>query len=389
MQISIIINGELMKKNIFTILFHLVIAISIGALCVNMLPFNADFFDRRVSSVFSHRQSNVTDITNNNDTDDDNNNSTTSGKSQDEEKVIAAKDSDLYSDISETPDDIAKLMKEEEKSIESQEVRGKTSEEDYFGGGTLVSYDNVEVQSKIPDSFYNLDIEALLGQDADLSVSDASKPTVLVYHSHTTESYTLLDVGYYTDSTDLRSEDNSRNVVRVGDEICKYLELQGIGVVHDTEIHDTNYSAAYDNSRQTVEEYLEEYPTIEITIDLHRDDITYDDDTKVKPTAVINGKKAARMMLIAGCQYGRVENFPDWEDNLRFDLATQKAVCDMYDGLMRPILFSERKYNMFETHNSFLLEIGTDGNTLDEACYSARLFASAFGKMILEKYTED
>lgn len=122
---------------------------------------------------------------------------------------------------------------------------------------------------------------------------------------------------------------------------------------------------------------MEKYPSIEITIDVHRDDITYDNKTKVKPTAKIKGKKAARMMIIAGCEYNRVKNFPDWEYNLRFDLAVQQQVEKQYPGLMRPILFSERKYNMDMTRNSFLLEVGTDGNTLDEACYSARLFATA------------
>ena len=144
----------------------------------------------------------------------------------------------------------------------------------------------------------------------------------------------------------------------------------------------------YKESPKTVEKYLEEDPSIEITIDLHRDDITYKNKTKVKPTAVINGKKAARMMIIAGCEYSRVKNFPDWEYNLRFDLAVQNKVNDMYSGLMRPILFSERKYNMYETHNSFLLEIGTDANTLDEACYSARLFGKALGELLNEKYVK-
>ena len=85
--------------------------------------------------------------------------------------------------------------------------------------------------------------------------------------------------------------------------------------------------------------YLEKYPSIEITIDVHRDDITYDNKTKVKPTAKIKGKKAARMMIIAGCEYNRVKNFPDWEYNLRFDLAVQQQVEKQYPGLMRPILF--------------------------------------------------
>lgn len=279
-------------------------------------------------------------------------------------------------------------MSDAEKKIKDEKVKGKTSEEDYFGGGTLISHDRVEIQSKIPSSFYEPNIEELLKQKADLSIQDISKPTILVYHSHTTESYTLLDAGYYTESLDLRSKDNAKNMVRVGDELVKYLELQGFKVIHDTDIHDENYSGAYESSRKNIEKYLEEYPSIEITIDVHRDDITYDNNTKVKPTATINGKKAARMMIIAGAEYGSVENYPNWEYNLRFDLAIQNKVEEMYSGLMRPMLFAERKYNMFETKNSFLLEVGTDGNTLDEACYSARLFATALGELLKEEYVE-
>lgn len=321
----------------------------------------------------------------------DNTTNTASGKAEGSDSVSAEnidKDSDIYSGITDTPDDIAKLMAEAEKTIKSEKQKGKTSEEDYFGGGTLISFNGVEVQSKIPDSFYRPDIEALLNQKAELSIKDVSKPTVLVYHSHTTESYTLLDAGYYTESLDPRTDDEAKNMVRVGDELCAYLEALGVGVVHDREIHDSDYNSAYASSRKSVEQYLEKYPSIEITIDVHRDDITYKNKTKVKPTAVIGEKKAARMMIIAGAEHGRVESYPDWECNLRFDLAVQQKVCELYPGLMRPILFSERKYNMDETKNSFLLEIGTDANTLDEACYSARLFAVALAQLLTE-YTEN
>ena len=135
-------------------------------------------------------------------------------------------------------------------------------------------------------------------------------------------------------------------------------------------------------------EYLEKYPSIDITIDVHRDSITYKDGTKVKPTAEINGKKAARMMIISGCEYGSISNFPDWQYNLRFSTSVVNAVNKRYPNLMRPILFSERKYNMDLTKNSFLLEIGTEGNTLDEACYSGRLFADALADMLLEEYVK-
>lgn len=316
-----------------------------------------------------------------------NNNSTPSEDASEVMHSVGSKDSLSDDDLKATPDDILKLMEEEEKVIGSQTKKGNTSEESYTGGGTIVTYNNVQVQNKIPSDFYSLNIEELLNQKADLKVSDPSQPTVLIYHSHSTECYTLLDAGYYTESTDSKTKDITRNMVRVGDEICRILEARGIGVIHDREIHDSSYNAAYDSSRKSVVDYLEKYPSIEITIDVHRDSITYKNGTKVKPTAVVNDKKAAKMMIISGCEYGSVKNFPNWEYNLRFACAVTDKLNSLYPDLMRPILFSERKYNMDLTKNSFLLEIGTDANTLDEACYSGRLFANTLADMILNEYS--
>ncbi len=95
------------------------------------------------------------------------------------------------------------------------------------------------------------------------------------------------------------------------------------------------------------------------------------------------------MMIISGCEHGRISNFPDWEHNLRFSTAVTNAVNERYANLMRPILFSERKYNLDLTKNSFLLEVGTEANTLDEACYSGRLFADAFADLILKDYIKE
>lgn len=385
--------GECMKKDLLVFFANITAMVCAAVLLINIAPdYSSSVFEfsSGIATAFSP-QAVAEKIADNyltkNDDSDNTNNTVSKSVSRSTDGIIG-EDSDLYSQITETPADIQELMSEAEKNIENEEVKGKTSEESYFGGGTLIASGNIEIQSKIPESFYKLDIESLLEQKADLSVKDISEPTILVYHSHTTESYTLLDVGYYTESLDLRSSDNAKNMVRVGDELVKYLELQGFNVIHDTEIHDENYSSAYDSSAASVEKYLEEYPSIEITIDVHRDDITYDDNTKVKPTATINGKKAARMMIIAGAEYGSVENYPNWECNLRFDLAVQNKVEEMYSGLMRPILFAERRYNMYLTKNSFLLEIGTDGNTLDEACYSARLFATALGELLKSEYVQ-
>ena len=379
-----------MKKQAFIMFLNSVIIFGLVGICINISPlfkdevFAASYALINLSDPQGIAEKAKSKISNYISEENENNTIT-----QDNEvpvmNPIGSKDSDDGRAITETPSDIEKLMKEAKKKTKKSDALGKTSEEAYQGGGTIISSDNLEIQSKIPSSFYKPDIKKLMSTGADLKIKDKSKPSILIYHSHTTEAYALLDLGYYIKS-DSRSKDNSNNVVRVGDELVKYLEAAGFNVIHDTEIHDEDYNSSYDSSRKTVEKYLEEYPSIEVTIDLHRDDITYSNKTKVKPTAVINNKKAARMMIIAGCEYGRVKNFPDWEYNLRFDLAVQNKVNELYPTLMRPILFSERKYNMFETHNSFLLEIGTDANTLDEACYSARLFGKALAELLNEKY---
>ena len=383
-----------MKKEISIFAINLAIIIAFTSLTVAFAPRATGAvgaFSRGVATVFSPvrvaESLNSISSIGNNSADNDNTNNTASKAAEKTDKNIP-EDGDIYSEISDTPEDIALMMTEAEKSVKKEKKAGKTSEEDYFGGGTLVSFDGLEIQNKIPSSFYKLNIQSLLKQKTALDLKDMRKPAILVYHSHTTEGYMLLDAGYYTESSASRTKDLDKTVVRAGDDLCLYLEKQGFTVIHDREIHDGDYNSSYASSRKTVEKYLEQYPSIEITIDVHRDDITYQNKTKVKPTAVVNGKKAARMMIISGAQYGRVKNFPDWEDNLIFNIAVQKKVNELYPGLMRPILFSERKYNMDETPASFLLEIGTDANTLDEACYSARLFAVALGSMLREEYIE-
>lgn len=383
-----------MKKNIIIIIINTIILFGIVGITVNLSPliekpltaFSLSLL-KLSSPVLIYNNAKAT-FSNSNSVAEENTTNTVPEEERSVMNSISAEDSKDYTDIQQTPSDIARLMNKAKKTATKSKSKGKTSEEAYQGGGTIVSYGNLQIQTKIPKSFYSPDIKALLNQGSDLTIYDKSKPTVLIYHSHTTEAYSLLDTGYYI-SSDARSNNSARNMVRVGDDLAVYLEKQGFNVIHDKTIHDKDYTKSYDNSRATIEKYLEQYPSIEVTIDVHRDDITYSNKTKVKPTAKINGKKAARMMIISGCEYNRVKNFPDWEENLKFDLQVQNKVNELYPGLMRPILFSERKYNMYETHYSFLLEVGTDANTLDEACYSARLFGNALGQLLNEKYVKE
>ena len=122
-----------------------------------------------------------------------------------------------------------------------------------------------------------------------------------------------------------------------------------------------------------------------MVIDVHRDSMTQDDGTKIKPTATINGKKAAQVMIISGCDDDGTLNFSGWRNNLAIATQLQKQLADDYEGLARPLYFAPYRYNMDLTPNSLLIEFGTDVNTLSEAKYSGKMVGEALVK-VLENY---
>ena len=227
------------------------------------------------------------------------------------------------------------------------------------------------------------DFDALLREPPAIELKP-DQPAVLIFHSHTSESYAIVDRDCYDPGFTAHSNDPAVNVVRVGDEIAHTLERFGYTVIHDREIHDTDYTGAYPHSRKTLETYLNDYPDLQILLDIHRDSIDLEDGTKMRPVATVGGKQAAQLMIITGAEEGKVTDFPAWESNLRFALQLQKRLADDYPGLMRPMLFSQRKYNMDLTRCSLLIEVGSEGNTLEEACYSGRLLAAALAKLMEE-----
>ncbi len=280
-------------------------------------------------------------------------------------------------DITETPADIVAIKAEAEELYKALKKSGDIKEQQLGGGNTC--YGVVKINNKTDEE---INVQNLLNKTPTYKKITKDKPYILVYHTHTTECYELLDKGWYSDSYNSRTEDEKRNMVRVGDEVVKYLEMAGFKVIHDKTIYDKSYNGAYDRSRVNVAKYLEKYPSIQITLDVHRDAIHYDGGTKSKPTAEIMGKKAAQVMIISGCEGDGVENFPEWKKNLTFAVALQSEVQEQYSGLMRPIFFCNRKYNMNVTPCSLLLEFGTDANTLEEAVYSAALVGKAMGDML-------
>ncbi len=228
------------------------------------------------------------------------------------------------------------------------------------------------------------DFAALLEAGAPLEKTDKAQPLVLIFHTHTTEGYLPAFTGNFYKDYATRSLDPALSVVRVGDAICEALRAHGIGVIHDTKIYDETYDGAYARSRESVQAYLEKYPSLRITLDIHRDALWASDTAAVKPTAEIDGRKAAQVMIITGVEEGPVTVFPHWRENLRFALALQKSAQDLHEGLMKPVYFCRRRYNMDLTPCSLLLEFGSDTNTLEEAVYAGALLGEALAGLIDE-----
>ncbi len=285
-----------------------------------------------------------------------------------------------------TDEDILRLIKSAEKTAKKDKKDGKISEYTYKNDGVTDKYGLVRVKNV--NNKTGINIKKLLETKADLKVN-RDEPAVLIFHTHTTETYEILDRDFYAVGHKTRSNDSAVNMVRVGEETVKEIESAGYKVIHDKVIHDSSYNGAYAHSRKSVEAYLKEYPSIKVVLDLHRDAIQRSDGTKIKPTATVDGKKAAQIMIISGCQEegGPIEGFPDWKKNLVFAVELQNTLEELFQGITRPLYFSPRKYNMDLTTCSLLVEVGSDANTLDEAVYTGRCLGKAVSK-ILEKYEE-
>lgn len=229
----------------------------------------------------------------------------------------------------------------------------------------------------------NSDILKVLKQSPKIPYTEG-KPQVLIYHTHTTESYELNDLGYYIKGSSSRTTNEKENMVRVGEEIAKKLKEAGIEVIHDKTVHDyPSYNGAYQRSAQTVNNILKKYPSISITLDIHRDAIEQSGGVRVKPTAVINGKKAAQIMIIGGVDDGTMD-YKNWKENLKFASSLQVQMQKDYNGLTRAVMVCHRRYNMHLTDNSLLIEMGGHANTLDEAVYSGELLGTSLSKVILQ-----
>ncbi len=267
----------------------------------------------------------------------------------------------------------------EDPSVYDDRVHLPVYEREYSEGDT--EYDNFSLKNT---TSYVPDISSLLSEPLGFDITEGDEVSVLIYHTHTSESYLTYDAGYYHQDFYPRSTDPQRNMLRVGEAVVQTLNSLGIGAVQATEIHDDpQYTGAYSRSRATIEEYMTLYPDIKVVLDIHRDSISFGDEGgKVKPTFTYNGKKAAQIMIMSGYPGENSEGFSHWQDNLAFALKLQSTAESMYPGMTRPLYLGNFTYNMDVCSGSLLIEVGTDVNTLSEAVYTGQLLANVLAKVL-------
>ncbi len=226
---------------------------------------------------------------------------------------------------------------------------------------------------------YSLNPQDFLGLPLAFSL-DALGPQVLIMHTHTTESFSTET--YSKDAPD-RNLDAEKNITAVGEAMAEAFREQGIEVIHDKTVHDyPSYNGAYQKAAATINKNLAENSSIKVVLDVHRDGITRDDGTKVKLVTDIDGRKTAQIMLVVGTDTNL--SHPLWRENFKFASQIQAKAIEIFPSLMRPIDVRQERFNEQLTTGSLIVEVGSNGNTLEEAIRGGECIAKAISAVLKE-----
>ena len=204
------------------------------------------------------------------------------------------------------------------------------------------------------------------------------RPRVLIYHTHTHEAYAQTAADPYRETESWRTEDQTHSVVRVGEALAALLTDYGFDVVHDTADYEyPKLNTAYARSLDMLETKRGE--TVNLCVDLHRDAW----DKSMAECACIGSQRAAQLMMLIG-NGGNFDIKPDYEANLAFAARLTDRINALCDGLCRPVMVKNGRYNQHLFTPSVLIEVGHNLNTLDEALASMPVLAEALADLLKE-----
>jgi len=210
---------------------------------------------------------------------------------------------------------------------------------------------------------------------------DANGPQILIMHTHTTESYS--EETYNKGAPD-RNLDETKNMTVIGNAMKEVFVANGINVIHDKTVHDyPSYNASYQSAEATIRKNLNANSGIKVVLDVHRDGITREDGTKVKLVTDINGEKTAQIMLVVGTDVNLTHN--KWQENFKLASKIQAKATEVYPSLMRPIDLRKERFNEHLTLGSLIVEVGSNGNTIEEAIRGGERIAEVISMVLKGK----
>lgn len=275
------------------------------------------------------------------------------GREEEYELILAA---EARAEEEKKPLDLKQWM--EERTEGDQEAEFETLLNRYFSMDAATTIDSSRLNNSLLDLDLTLDTEK-------------EGPQILIYHSHSQEGF-----------VDTVEGDDTTTIVGVGDYLAKLLtETYGYQVIHDRGVYDLvdgvlDRNVAYDYSGAAVEQWLSQYPQIQVIIDLHRDGV----DGK-KFVVQENGRSTANLMFILGMSRTADQQDisylpnPYIKENMAFALQIQERAEIAAPGLMRNIYLMAYRFNLHYRPRSMLLEAGTQLNTLEEEKNAMEVFA--------------
>ena len=200
--------------------------------------------------------------------------------------------------------------------------------------------------------------------------------TVLIYHTHATESYTPQPGENYQESSPYRTLSDQYNMVSIGDRVAELLEAGGVKVIHDRQLHDyPNYNTSYNSSRASVQSYLNQYPSIQLVLDIHRD-ASGDNNNQMTTSATVDGEPSAQIMLVSAIGTD-ARPVPKWRENLAMGLKLHTQLERIAPGITRYVNLRGSRFNQDLSTGAILVEIGAAGDTHEKAMKAAEVLAEA------------
>ncbi len=213
------------------------------------------------------------------------------------------------------------------------------------------------------------DIQTLLQQPLSWNLR-GEEPTVLILHTHSTESYTKKGEDY-RESSQWRTLDEEYNMLSIGALVAQALAEAGIPSIQHRELNDyPSYNGSYTRARKTLASYLEEYPSIQLVLDLHRD-ASEGEHGQMRTLAQVDGQSSAQLMLVLGT------NHEGYEENLSLALKLHAQLERDNPGIMRPLQLRSQRFNQDLSPGALIVEVGAAGNSHREARLSAQALAQA------------